>query len=965
MKNSHFYISLLLLGLPFSMATNADDFFEKQVRPLLVAKCLQCHSGTKTSGGLSLDSREGWARGGDSGPAIIPGDIDASLVIDAINYNGLEMPPQDKGGKLTPQEIEILTRWVRSGAADPRIAKLKIGGMSLADAKTWWAYQPIQPIPVTTESSRIDEYINQALAENNLQPVNPSTRRELIRRATYGLTGLPPTYQQVVDFETDTSPDAYDRVLNRLLASPRYGEHWGRHWLDVVRYADTAGENSDRPLPHAWRYRNWVIQSLNRDLPFDDFVQQQLAGDLRPLEDSTASRADGVIATGYLAIARRYGHNINKDVHLMYEDVIDNVGKSFLGLTLGCARCHDHKYDPVTAEDYYALYGIFSSTRFSFPGCEPIPQPSGLIDLIPNDLAQAKRDEFAVAMQQFKANQPNNPEEIARLKGEYAKSYEVLALVNVGEGTKETLEDHLGDKATRQIKKGEVLQLAILRNGNYGADTTRLEFDIQSTSDEAKRWSSNELIDVLDSTSPLFSMRDATWALLDVTNGPKFLIDKKTNIGGHESLIGWATGDNPSFFANTSESAVSAWTVLPSRAFFTHPGPAEDSGIAWICPEDGEYSISGFVSDAHPGGGDGVSYRLEHFTNPSLGNQLIAFGKANGNLEPPTPPVIPVAYAVGEGDVSDANLQERGDPELVGEVIPRRWLSAFGGTPLENIEQSGRSELATWITQHPLFTRVLANRIWHWHFGQGIVSTPNDFGSRGNPPSHPELLDFLAGQLRAHNYRLKPIHKMIMQSKAYQRSSAAPTKTKATDPTNTWLSHFSSRRLSAEEIRDSLLFASGELDETPGKAHPFPVETSWNFSQHAPFNAVYPTTRRSVYMMVQRQRRHPFLALFDGPDPNASTPVRGETTVPTQALYFLNDDFFHQASSTTTSRALTSESNHQVFDRLYQIILQRIANEREAAISLTFTDAYPGDTTEKWEAFTRALLSSNEFLYVD
>jgi len=963
----YFIIPLLLIGQVLLQAPplHADEFFEKKVRPLLVAKCYQCHAGTKAAGGLSLETKTGWSKGGQSGPAIVPGNVEESLLIDAINYRDLEMPPADKGGKLTSEEIGVLTTWIRKGAVDPREDGTLLGGMSREHAATWWAYQPIKKPNVPAEPNTIDRFINVQLQQNGLTPQSPASRRELIRRATYDLTGLPPSYQEVLAFEQDTSDNAFAKVIDRLLNSKEYGVHWGRHWLDVVRYADTAGENSDRPLPHVWRYRNWVIDSFNQDLPFQEFVKQQLAGDLAPLGSDLEQQNAGIIATGYLAVARRYGHDINKDIHLMHEDVIDNVGKAFLGMTIGCARCHDHKYDPITADDYYALYGIFNSTQFSFPGCEPIPRPANLINLSFSGEAGKKYQQYLVLKAEFDANQPNKPETIAKLKDVANEALTLLDTANVAQNGKRSFLERLGGDFSVKLKKGEVIQLRIHRNANYGADTTGILLELQNTSFSEKQWSSQELVELLDSEAPIISVRGAKWGFLDTTNGPKFLVDKKQDIGGHSALRGWANGDNPSFFANTGNTAIAAWTTLPPKTLFSHPGPAEDSGLVWICPEDGEYSIAGHVLDAHPGAGDGVTYFLEHISSSEFGEGLTRLGRANGNLTPPMPVTQPVAYAVKEGMIADAALHLRGDPEQPGKFISRRWLQVFGATPLENQQQSGRLELANWIVEHPVFTRVLANRIWQWHFGQGLVTTPNDFGSRGAPPSHPELLEFLAHWLKSTEYQLKPLHRLIMLSRVYQRSSSPTKLSAAADPTNRWLSRFSARRLSAEEIRDSLLTVSKQLDKTPGEAHPFPPEESWTFSQHAPFNAVYETTKRSAYMMVQRQRRHPFLALFDGPDPNASTPLRQQTTVPTQALYFLNDEFFHSCANHTASQILSVDTSNPLLHELYATIFQRLPTKEEVSVAAEFMNSYDAADIEKWQAISRILLSSNEFSYVD
>ncbi len=962
-----FIITLLLIGQIGIQASSllADEFFEKKVRPLLIAKCFQCHAGTKAAGGLSLETKAGWSKGGESGPAIVPGNVEESLLLDAINYRGLEMPPADKGGKLTNEEISVLTTWIRRGAVDPRKEGMLLGGMSREEADAWWSYQPIQDPNKPTEPNTIDRFINHKLQKNGLTAQGSASRRELIRRATYDLTGLPPSYQEVLAFERDTSVNAFAKVIDRLLNSKEYGVHWGRHWLDVVRYADTAGENSDRPLPHAWRYRNWVIDSFNHDLPFQDFVQQQLSGDLSPLGSDSEQTNAGIIATGYLAVARRYGHDINKDIHLMHEDVIDNVGKAFLGMTIGCARCHDHKYDPITADDYYALYGIFSSTQFAFPGCEPIPQPANLISLAMTGETQKKYQQYLALKAEFDASRPNNPETIAHLKGIAEQEATLLATANVTQSGKQFFADHLDSNSTLSLKKGEAIQLRIHRNANYGADTTGIVLEINNTKVPEKSWSSQELVGLIDSDAPIISVRGAKWGFLDTTSGPKFLVDKKRDIGGHSALRGWANGDNPSFFANTGNTAIAAWTSLPPKTLFTHPGPLEDSGLVWVCPEEGEYSIDGHVLDGHPGAGDGVTFFLEHISSSEYGEGITQLGTANGNLTPPTPVTQPLAYAVTEGTVADASLHLRGDPEQVGDAIPRRWLSVFGATPLANPTLSGRLELANWIVEHPLFARVLANRIWQWHFGRGIVTTPNDFGSRGAAPSHPELLEFLAHTLKSANFQLKPVHRLIMLSETYQRSSQVSKLAKSFDPTNRWLSHYSARRLSAEEIRDSLLAVSKQLDKTPGKAHPFPPEESWSFSQHAPFNAVYETTKRSAYLMVQRQRRHPFLALFDGPDPNASTPQRQQTTVPTQALYFLNDEFFHSCANQAAIEILTNEASSPAIEQLYALFFQRLPTDDEVSVTADFLRNYDAENEEKWQAISRILLASNEFLYVD
>ena len=712
-----------------TISAEGREFFEKEVRPLLVKRCFECHGGSAADGGLSLASANGWRKGGDSGPALVPGKPDESLLIEAINYDSFEMPPAEAGGKLPADEIAILTKWIAMGAPDPRVGDEVLGGMTLEQAKTWWAFQPLQNLPpaeFAADIRYIDELLQREIERHGLVAAPAADRRTLLRRLTYGLTGLPPFQAEVDAFVADPSPKAFSQEIERLLDSPQYGVQMGRRWLDVVRYADTAGENSDYPLPHAWRYRNWVIDAFQRDMPFDQFVRMQLAGDLLTRDSSPAEHAEGIVATGYLAIARRFGHDSDKDMFLTYEDVIDNLGKSFLGLTISCARCHDHKYDPVSAEDYYALYGIFESTKFSFPGCEAKGRPRDLVPLMPPSLVQ------------------------------------------LGETTKPSAE----------------------------------------------------------------------------------------------------------------------------------PGPMP----------------------------------------------------------------VPVAYAVVDREAKNARLHERGEPDKLGPEVPRRWLSVFGGAQVPDGDGSGRRELGAWISEHPLAARVMVNRIWEWHFGHGLVRSSNDFGTRGEPPTHPELLDFLASRFLQSGYSVKAMHRLILNTAAYQQASATPV---AGDPENRWLAHFSRRRLTAEELRDSLLTASGGLDLSPGTSHPFPAESTWRFTQHHPFNAVYETNKRSAFMMVQRQRRHPFLALFDGADPNASTPSRQSTTVPTQALYFINDPFFHAQAAALAAIALETPEEEARLLQIYRRLFQRDPTQTERDRGQTFLQSYPGDAMEKWSALSRVLLASNEFFYVD
>ena len=994
-------VCLLLAG--FSPASAAEPGaatppidvtqFESQVRPLLVARCQQCHAGEKTSGGLALDSREGWHRGGDSGGAIVPGDPDASLLIKAVRgLDGVSpMPPEeDHNGqplpRLSAEQMQVLVEWVKSGAPDPRTAGAKIGGMSREAARSWWAFQALEspPVPAVADGpavhNDIDRFLQARLDAAGITPGPAADRRSLVRRATYDLTGLPPGDDDVRAFLADPAPDreAFRTVVERLLESPQYGVQWGRHWLDVVRYADTAGENTDRPLPHAWRYRNWVYDAVNRDMPWGELVRLQLAGDILRAGADDAARRDGLIATGYLAIARRFGHDIDKDVHLMHEDLIDNLGKNLLGLTTGCARCHDHKYDPVSAADYYALYGILDGTKFPFPGCEAKGQPRDMVPLLSPaeiDLALAPWQQ-AVAARDAVLAARNETARCQGLKALLAAHARVLGGANVGEAASVPIAIEGAAADGVDLLKGEVIQLTVSPNGNHGADTTLVDLRIEcATSSDAglvsQAWSTAALAPGGLPANPLVENSGAAWCFLEPgpAEGPAFLSQRKESVEGKPELVAWVLGELPSAFANTSPNRVQAWTELPGHSFFVHPAQDRPVAVAWVCPADGRYTISGAVADGHPAGLDGVSFTLAHIASSDYGAGLVALGLLEAVPLPPLPPqpLLPVAYAVVEGQPHDVPLQHQGEPEKPGAIVPRRWLEILGGQPVASDGGSGRRQLAEWIAGSPLSTRVIVNRAWQWHFGAGIVRTPNDFGSRGEAPTHPALLEWLACRFEAEGGSLKALHRLVMDSAAYQRSGVLPGGVAALelDPENTLLGRFTPRRLTAEEIRDSLLVAAGTLDPSPAEGHPFPPESTWGFSQHAPFVAVYDTLRRSGYLMVQRQRRHPFLSLFDGADPNASTPRRQSTTMPTQALYFLNDPFFHAQAAEVAGQVGGAGDDAARIVRLYRLLFQRHPLPAEIERAQRLLTGYPGDPAERFAALARVLLASNEFLYLD
>lgn len=970
-------------------ADEREDFFETRIRPVLVNACFRCHGDLKTSGTLRVDSREALLKGGDSGAAIVPGKPDESVLIRAIRREAdVSAMPPEKDKALRPDQIDAFVTWIKNGAVWPaKTAKF--------EATKHWAFEPIRsaaPPEIQDKAwakTNIDFFIRAKQEAAGVRPAPFSDKRTLIRRAAFDLTGLPPTPEEIAAFESDSSQQAFESVVNRLLKSPHYGEHWGRHWLDLVRYADTAGENSDHPLPHAWRYRNWVIRAFNDNKPYDEFLREQIAGDLLASDGPPEKFADRVIATGYLAIARRFGHDIDKDMHLTLEDTIDTLGKSVLGLTLGCTRCHDHKYDPLTSRDYYGLYGILESTKFSFPGCEPKQQPRDLVPLMPPDefarTVKPLQDRAAALDSEIKRLSDANAVSARTLKEAARKTVTVLSSGEVADASSQALALTAPVASGVNVKRGDVIQLSITPRTNHGADSTLVEFSIAEVGGKNRLWSVADLIDDLPAGNPHEDKQGnaATWCFLDARDSYSFLPESLDAIDGRRELKAWRNGDTPSVFVNTSDQPVKVWTTLPPKSFFMHPGPNGPVAVAWLCPFDGMVKINGRIADAHPGG-DGVGWVLEQFASPDI---AAAFAKSGGELralqatqrqrgELSSQIAVPVAYAVMEGEPKNARQHKRGEPTNLGDEMPRKFLDVLGGQAVQDSKTSGRRELSEWLTSstNPLTARVFVNRVWQWHFGRGLVNTPNDFGTRGTPPTHPELLDHLATEFVRSGWDVKALHRRIMLSATYQTASthrSIPTSRQDFDFYDT----FRRRRLTAEELRDALLTVSGELDRIPGEAHPFPPESTWSFSQHAPFAAEYDTLKRSVYVMQKRNRRIRFFALFDGSDPNASTPQRDVTTVPTQALFFLNDPFLHaRAERFATNLLSAAKTDRERLDIAMRTLFGRPATDADMTELTEFlrdesvagTDQ-PEDKrlVRVWAAFSRVLLSSNEFLYVD
>jgi len=1000
-----------------SAQSDDDDFFESLVRPLLVKHCVQCHGAKKQEGGLRLDSRNGWMQGGDRGAAVVAGQPGKSLVIQAVKYDDpdLQMPPAKK---LNAKEIADLESWVRRGAPDPRREPTahSIARLNVEDAQSFWSFQPLKtPAVPHNENDHwsrnpIDSFILAQLNKRSLSPVTIADRRTLIRRATLDLTGLPPTPAEIDAFLGDDSPDAFETLVDRLLESQAYGERWGRHWLDVARYADTAGDGADYPVREAYKYRDWVIRAFNKNMPFDQFVREQIAGDILALRDSTDNPeqyASQVTATGFLAIGKRYGYKASPDFqYLDFADVIDSVGRSLQGLTLGCARCHDHKYDPISAEDYYALYGILQSTQWAFPGGEEQKRPAHFPPLVTparvtacekvkaNELAQldAKLKELKRRQQEFdptrraggidlgfeaqkSGDRPSDPwfcagpiEVTSEAQSPYDHVHPAGKLgVRIGsgqptDGLRYVFKDGL--RATPDHMMHFTVDFRSVESSEKGAFRFYLGRGVvQSLAIQCSATATEFAISHAGKWKAIRKLNPGTWYTLRITIDPT----KKTFSG----IVG-----TPDDLTKFSDMAVGpGWDGVADC--FICDGFGHVEGPA--CSRD----LDNIGLQEQPFNAPGSKKVPPNTTNDDGEKQFAALNSEINNLTKQRQAraaeiAYEVAYGVSEAKPVNARIQLRGEPHRKSDEVPRRFLEVLGGeTVPHDSKGSGRLELAEWITQpsNPLTARVFVNRVWKWHFGNGLVDTPSDFGSRGSRPSHPQLLDWLASEFIASGWSIKSLHRMIMNSQTYQLASVDDETNLAADPGNRWHWRYSRRSLDAESIRDAMLAISGQLDRTVPKSHPFPDVKTWGFTIHKPFHAVYDSNHRSVYLMVQRNRRHPYLALFDAADPNQSVASRQPTTTPTQALFLMNSPFVHEQAKGFATRIAAQKGDDLAKTRwAFETAQGRAPEEAVIKDAVAFVSAYrkklDGENREEkniaaWSALARVLLTSNAFLFVD
>jgi len=981
------WIGSLFLASSALAATPGIDFFEKEVRPVLVKHCYKCHAADakKVKGGLLLDTKSGWSIGGDSGPAVIPGDIEKSLLIRGITHkdNDLKMPPKYR---MKPSEIDALRQWVKMGAPDPRTSgpsKKKIEEIDLAKGRDFWSFKArARPKPPVVRDSQwpqgdIDRFILAALEAKGLTPAPQADPQSLLRRLYIDLTGLPPMPKQIDAFVADPSPKAYARLVDELLSSPQYGERWGRHWLDVARFAESSGGGRSLMFRNAWRFRDYVIDSFNADKPFNQLIREHIAGDLLPYK-SPEERNANLIGVGYLILGP---HSYEQqDKALLKMDVVDEqisaVGSTFLGMTLGCVRCHSHKFDPIPIEDYYALAGIFHSTNSLTPG-----NVSGYIELalsgnakLEKELAdyQKKIGELTLALQVAKKEYQRvarKPLPVANSNAGAARPasskrfagivIDDVAAKKVGYWKKSVFHKgyidagYIHDDSKDRGKKSVVFAPKIEIGGQYEvrfaytpggnrASNVPVTIDHQDGRAEVTvNQSQTPSIDDRFVSLGTYRFEADTVAQVTVTN-------KGTN--------GVVIVDAVQFLPTGAKSK----TAKPTKRSVKKASAREAKKI-----DD--------LIDQKPGKPTRVAKAKKSSDSDNaaaLKKRYEQLNKQLKALKAKAPKAKEKAMSVRDKTKpADGHVHIRGQVRTKGKLVPRGFLTVASApgkaAPKIADGQSGRMELAQWVADpdNPLTARVMVNRIWLKLMGEGIVRTPDNFGYAGLRPSHPMLLDYLANQFIADGWSIKKLIRRILLSRTYRLATVHPDAEKVVkvDPENTLLSHAHRRRLDAEVIRDSILQVSGKLDSKMGGL------TIVKFSQYDLGYKHGDINRRSVYVPAFRNSLLEIFEIFDYPNPNLVTGRRTASTIAPQSLYLMNSPFVIRQAQFAAEALLAIPKLDQSarVEYAYRQVLGRRPSNDELKNAKAYLSSYGGKDRDAFGSLYHTLFASLDFRYLN
>ncbi len=965
------------------------EFFERSVRPILAEHCYSCHSSKakKLKANLLVDSRAGLLRGGDSGAAIAPGDADASLLLAAVRYENYEMPPK---GRLPEKDVETLELWVKMGAPWPDekapVANQPQSDFDLLQRKSQhWVWQPIvaPKIPDITNTrwprDELDHFVLSSLEAKGLSPTADAERSALLRRLYFDLIGLPPTPEQTAEFLADASPRAIERTVDQLLESPHFGERWGRHWLELVRYAESRGHEFDNDSLNAFQYRDYIIRAFNADVPYDQLVREHIAGDLlaKPRLNPVDGFNESILGTGFWFLGE-WVHSpvdIRKDETDRFDNMIDVMSKTFLGVTVSCARCHDHKFDAISTADYYSLAGFLQSSDYRQVPFESLEHNRRIAEELTRLDASFQR-EITKRLVAKGANVPLTPAIDSELKPFFVVDYDSIPPDQymqdgflfgkqprlAGEAYLETIED----KPTLRFAYASTAVSDPFWDGLESIS----EKGVHDKSELTKLPRSGRTL-----RSPTFTLTEGKVACR--VHGAGHVV---ACVDSHRLIAGPLHGETVKAIKADDE-----WVELNLQRYIGHRLHLE-----FTPDENAHLEVSLITQGATKDVRQQLSKRYEamaaSIADFSLTAQRVlaeampdvagAWADERTRLQARIIKRSHLAIAMIDGTGEDEHVLIRGNSSKPGEIEPRHFLTAVtGNQPMQISSGSGRLELANQINDpsNPLTFRVIANRIWHHLMGRGIVASTDDFGVLGQRPTHPELLDHLATQFVKDGYSIKRMIRRIVLSRTYQMSSHSQTTAVEADPKNMLWHHRPPKRLEGEAIRDLLLSLSGRLD-TKQFGEPVPIHlTSFMDGRGRPKQSgpLDGNGRRSIYIAVRRNFLSPFMLTFDMPVPFSAMGRRNVSNVPAQSLILMNDPFVVEQARQWAERAMKQSSGAvERIEWMYESAFTRRPTTQEMETASTFLTSASNETDDKpsdidlWSDFAHALINTKEFIFL-